>query len=147
MLNKEQIDIMLSMAKPETEQDKHLVECIRYDLYKMIQDYELHQKHFESEIKKFKYKRAMPEIEELKKEIDNLKQERINLIEENENQKRTIKSLTNHCKKLKKWMENQQWHKLAVKKLDDTQRLLSNYRDIERNLDEIEIMLRGNINE
>lgn len=147
MLSKEQIDIMLSMVKPETEQDKHLVECIRYDLYAMIQDYKLHEKHFENEVKKFKYKRAMPEIEELKKEIDNLKQERIKLIEENANQKNTIKSLTNHCKKLNKFMQNQQWHKLVVKKLNDTQRLLSNYRDIERNIDEIEIMLRGNINE
>ena len=147
MLSKEQVDLFLSMAKPETEQDKHLVECIRYDLYAMIHDYQLHEKHFQNEIKNFKYKRAMPEIEGLKKEIDNLKLERIKLIEENANQKCTIKSLTNHCKKLNKFMQNQQWYKLVVKKLNDTQRLLSNYRDIERNLDEIEIMLRGNINE
>lgn len=143
MLSKEQVDIMLSMAKPETEQDKHLVECIRYDLYAMIQDYELHEKHFQSEIKKFKYKRAKPQLDEMQNTINELKKQNIDLMEENGKLKDAIKSVNRHCKKLNKFMQNQQWYKLVIKKLNDTQRLLSNYREIDRNLDEIEIILKG----
>lgn len=143
MLSKEQVDLILSMAKPETEQDKHLVECVRYDLYKMLEEYKLHEKHFESEIKKFKYVRAKPQLDEMQNTINELKKQNVDLMEENERFKYAIKSANRHCKKLNKFMQNQQWYKLVIKKLNDTQRLLSNYREIDRNLDEIEIILKG----
>ena len=143
MISKQDIDIYLSIAKPETTQDKHLIECIRVDLYKMIETFELHEKHFQNEIKKFKYVRARPQIEKLENTINDLKKQNLVLIEENEKLKDAIKSAERHCKKLNRWMQNQQWYKLVIKKLNDTQRLLSNYRDIDRNLDEIELALKG----
>ena len=143
MLSKEQVDVMLSIVKPDTPQDKQLLECIRYDLYAMIQDYELHEKHFQAEIKKFKYVRARPKIEELENTINEIKKEKLDLIEENTKLKDTIKGLKRHCKKIDRYMQNQQWYKLVIKKLNDTQRLLYNYKEIDRNLDEIEVMLKG----
>ena len=143
MLTKQDIDLYLSIAKPETPQDKQLVEYVRYDLYKMIEEYELHEKHFQNEIKKFKYVRAKPQIEKLENRIKELQQLNQDLIENNQKLKDAVKSAKRHCKKLNKFMENQLWYKLVIKKLNDTQRLLSNYKEIDRNLDEIEIILEG----
>jgi len=47
MITKQQIDTLLSIVKPSNEQEEQLLKCVRYDLYKAVDEVERANKKLE----------------------------------------------------------------------------------------------------
>jgi len=47
MITKQQIDTLLSIVKPSNEQEEQLLKCVRYDLYKAVDEVEKANKKLE----------------------------------------------------------------------------------------------------
>ena len=147
MITKQQIDTLLSIVKPETPQDKRLLACIQYELYKCVDDYELSQKHFENEIKKYKYVRALPKIEQLEKDIKCLEETHLNLLKKFKDKEAECKAYKRRVIKLQRFLRNDLYKQEILKQIEKaTNRIYQyNYKldDVEEELKKLRESIEG----
>lgn len=147
MITKQQIDTLLSIVKPETPQDKQLLACIQYELYKCVDDYELSEKHFKNEIKKYKYVRALPKIQELEKNIKSLEKGYTDLLKEFKDKEAECKAYKRRVIKLQRFLRNDLYKQEMLKQIEKaTNRIYQyNYKldDVEEELKKLRESIEG----
>ena len=147
MITKQQIDTLLSIVKPETPQDKQLLACIQYELYKCVDDYELSQKHFENEIKKYKYVRVKPKIEELENEVNKQIKEKHKIMEELAQVKSECKAYKRRVIKLQRFYWNDLYKKEILYQIEKATNRIYQYKynldDVKEELEKLRESIEG----